>query len=166
MLGKLIGGIFGGGGSKLIDSTGGLLATLLGDKKSEVELASEEQRTVLSNYAAEFGFQNNRTWWDSLVDGINRLVRPLFTFGLAYLFGYCVYDPISFAAAMNALQLIPEMLWYMMIAIVAFWFGGKYLQDHRKPKQITPADLAVILDGVHKIEEMKQREQPTDDRTT
>lgn len=68
------------------------------------------------------------TWWDSLVDGINRLVRPLFTFGVLALFVWACIEPVSFSAAMTALQLIPENLWLIMGTIIVFWFGDRMLK--------------------------------------
>lgn len=59
------------------------------------------------------------TWFDSLVDGINRLVRPLFT---VWAFGVLVGwwpapKPDSF----------DPMTWNIIWTIVTFWFGSRML---------------------------------------
>ena len=98
-----------------------------GSQQERDQQASGEQIAVISAQAAEFAPRENRTWWDSLIDGLNRLVRPIFTFGTIALFVWAVQDPVEFALSMRALAVVPDSMWVMMFTIVGFWFGTKFL---------------------------------------
>lgn len=83
---------------------------------------------VLPNLEKQLGIKIHRSWWDSLIDGINRLPRPVMTFGTVFLFFYAIYDPFTFSIWMTSLQGIPENLWYIMMTVILFWFGGKIVE--------------------------------------
>lgn len=93
-----------------------------------------------------------RTWWDSLVDGINRLVRPLSTGGVLYWFYFCATDPIAFTASMVALQAMPTAFWGILGTIIVFWFGGKFAEGVMRPKALKPSDLKELLGTIKEIE--------------
>jgi hypothetical protein len=83
--------------------------------------------SVIPSLEKQLGIVLQGNWWDSLIDGVNRLPRPLMTFGTIFLFFYAIYDPVTFSVWMVALQGIPDNLWYIMGTIILFWFGGKML---------------------------------------
>lgn len=102
------------------------------DKVAVESNIHDEQKAVLDEAKAEAAAQGtmlHRTWFDSLVDGINRLVRPTFTFGIIALVVYCIQDPIDFSAAMTAMTLVPTWLAAIIATVVGFWFGGRLLTD-------------------------------------
>jgi len=90
---------------------------------------SAEQQAVQASYAAEMAAPEKKEWFNIFVDGMNRLVRPIFTYGTIALFVYCVADPVKFSADMAALALMPSNMWYILLAIVGFWFGSRMLLD-------------------------------------
>ena len=102
---------------------------------------------------------DHRTWWDSLVDGINRLVRPCFTFGTIGLFVYSVVRPVEFHASMQALAAVPDPMWIILGTIVVFWFGEKKLAGLRKPKPPTAKEVGNVLESVRKIQELRVSEK-------
>jgi len=57
---------------------------------------------ALSQFAAEFVARNQRTWWDSLVDGLNRLPRPAFTCGVFAVLIWTVRDPVFMSEVFTA----------------------------------------------------------------
>ena len=120
---------------KAIPMVGDLIRTLAGDKEKRDQFAHSEQMAVYEQFAAEFTARAQRTWWDSLVDGFNRLPRPVMTFGMIALFVWCVRDPAGFTESMVALQAMPEMGWYLALTITSFWFGTKMIE--RAPKKFS-----------------------------
>jgi len=80
---------------------------------------------ALNQFAAEFS-QPRRGLFDRLIDGLNRLPRPLLAFGTLGLFVTAMVDPIWFAGRMQGIALVPEPLWWLMGAIVSFYFGARH----------------------------------------
>ena len=94
---------------------------------------------ALAQHASEF--RTSRTGFDALIDGLNRLPRPMLAFGTIGLFVTAMTDPIWFAQRMQGLALVPEALWWLMGAIVSFYFGAR----HQLKGQQFQRDLAVTL---------------------
>ncbi|MCP1170195.1 holin family protein [Limimaricola litoreus] len=90
--------------------------------------ASDHREAVLAQFAAEMA-QARRGGWDRFIDGLNRLPRPAMAFGTMGLIGAAMVDPAWFAARMQGLALVPEPLWWLMGAIVSFYFGAR-MQAH------------------------------------
>jgi len=69
-------------------------------------------------YMAEFQYASHKTKFDSFVDGMNRLVRPVVTYGLlAAIFGF-----VEIPSDIN------ENIWAPLTVVLAFWFGGRLLK--------------------------------------
>ncbi|AUH63949.1 holin family protein [Paracoccus zhejiangensis] len=69
--------------------------------------------------------------FDRFVDGLNRMPRPLMTLGVLGLFAYAMVEPIGFSARMHGLALVPEPLWWLLGAIVSFYFGAREAHHFR-----------------------------------
>jgi hypothetical protein len=108
--------------------------------------AANVQTEVLRQFAAEFA-QPRKTWFDALIDGLNRLPRPMMALGTLALIGASMIDPIWFAARMQGLALVPEPLWWLMGAIVSFYFGARY-QTKGQEFQQSIADTMARTDQV------------------
>ncbi len=65
------------------------------------------------------------------MNGLNRLPRPLLTMGTLALFVYAMAAPVGFSRRMEGLQLVPEPLWWLLGAIVSFYFGARELHYQR-----------------------------------
>lgn len=111
---------------------GDLFSKVFGSKAKRDQYQAKARDSVYTQFAAEFG--NGKTWWDSLIDGINRLPRPLMTFGVVYLFYMCWSDPAAFVRGAEALQYMPKEGWYILGAVVTFWFAAKLPKDFGKYK--------------------------------
>ena len=95
-----------------------------------MELDEEAYARAMTEHGAEF--QTVRPgFFDSLVNGLNRLPRPLLTLGTMSLFAYAMVDPPGFSLRMDGLALIPEPLWWLMGAIVSFYFGAREAHHFR-----------------------------------
>ncbi len=102
-------------------------------------------------FAAEFRQLTKRTWWDSLIDGLNRLPRPVMvTLAIAYLIS-AWKDPATFAEINAGLATVPAEMWYLTSAIVGFYFAARELHHVRgKTSFRKAADAARELANITK----------------
>lgn len=118
----------------------GLFAALFGQERNVVVETAEVFRVnaegadareaalrqaVLAEFAAEFAHPR-KGLFDRVVDGLNRLPRPALAFGTVGLFVAAMVDPVWFAERMEGVALVPEPLWWLMGAIVSFYFGARH----------------------------------------
>lgn len=89
-----------------------------------MELSAEAQMAALNQLGQEYQVPA-LGWFDRWVNGLNRLPRPCLAFGTIGLFVFAMYDPQGFAARMVGLNAVPEPLWWLLGAVVAFYFGAR-----------------------------------------
>lgn len=87
--------------------------------------AADARADSLEQFAAEF-LHPARGMFDRLVDALNRLPRPFLALGTIWMFVMAMYDPEKFSQGMQGLMLVPEPLWWLMGAIVSFYFGARH----------------------------------------
>ncbi len=93
--------------------------------KTKKELAIRAQAMAsLDQYGMEFTNANNG-WFDSFINGINRLPRPIMALGTVGLFAFAMANPDGFANRMQGLAYIPDPLWWLLGAVVSFYFGAR-----------------------------------------
>ena len=80
---------------------------------------------ALQQFASEFGIARQGRF-DRFIDGLNRLPRPAMAFGTVGLIVSAMVAPDWFSARMAGLALVPEPLWWLMGAIISFYFGARY----------------------------------------
>ncbi len=122
LIGRVLGGA--GGAAALGQAAEGLAQVFRPDATRELELSAAAQQAALAQLQAEYGVAGNG-WFDRLVNGLNRLPRPFLAFGTLALFAYAMIDPDSFGQRMVGLNMVPEPLWWLLGAIVAFYFGAR-----------------------------------------
>ena len=93
------------------------------EKGAGRDLARTE--AALAQFAAEFAAPR-RSLFDALIDGLNRVPRPAMALGTIALFVAAMADPVWFAERMQGVALVPEPLWWLMGAIVSFYFGARH----------------------------------------
>ena len=146
----------GGGASAVIESVSNAVTSVTETFRPNAEADSQRRHDSMvaaqSQYAAEFTRRTN--WFDSIIDGINRLPRPILALGTIYLFVLCFYNPVSFSAAMTALQLVPEQLWWIMLAIVGFYFGARDLKGRRDTK-VRIEQVKQVTEQIRQIEKLR-----------
>lgn len=86
--------------------------------------AHEGRMESLAQFGAEF--RGGRGLFDRVMDGVNRLPRPAMALGTLGLFVSAMWAPDWFAARMAGIALVPEPLWWLMGAIVSFYFGARH----------------------------------------
>ena len=113
--------LFGGGASSA--------AQVAGIFRENAEAAAIREAAgkaaALNQFAAEFTHPR-RGLFDRFIDGLNRLPRPMLALGTLGLFVAAMAEPEWFASRMTGIALIPEPLWWLMGAIVSFYFGARH----------------------------------------
>ena len=80
--------------------------------------SQEAMDSAREAYKAEWQYGGHDTKFDSFVDGMNRLVRPIVTYGLlAAVFGF-----VDIPENLN------DNIWLPLTTVLAFWFGGRLLK--------------------------------------
>jgi len=150
VIGKLIGGP--AAVTALGDAAKGVAEVFLPSATRKMELSAEAQMAALRQLGEEYQHPA-LSWFDRLVNGLNRLPRPLLAFGTLGLFIYAMIDPEAFAKRMVGLNAVPEPLWWLLGAIVAFYFGARETHYFRTrggvspfPGAATPDDNAALSD--------------------
>lgn len=129
----LIGRVIGGPAavSALGDAARGIAEVFTPSATRQMELSAEAQMAALNQLGAEYaepGFGR----FDRMVNGLNRLPRPMLAFGTLGLFVYAMVDPTSFGQRMVGLNLVPEPLWWLLGAVVGFYFGAREAHYFRR----------------------------------
>jgi len=151
--------LFTGGIGKAAQGISRGVATFTGDKVQQEANTHTEAMAVHQAYASENAqLRENRTWWDALWDGINRAPRPIMALGVIGLFVWPIFDPVGFAAAMQAYALVPEWVAYIFLAVVGFYFTARHLEKVRIGKGPSVEDVKAVLDTQKQIRAM--REEP------
>lgn len=143
---SIISSILGGGLSSAVDSVAGLARVFVGDKSEKESNIHDEQIAANEALTAEAQAQSReaRTGWDSFVDGLNRLPRPLGFFGVLGMMIWCPLNPSAFSNAMIAYQLVPEWLALVFAQVLALYFGGRMLEKWNM-KPVDPKVQASVL---------------------
>ena len=103
----------------------------------QMELGHEAFGAAQTAYAAEF-VRPRGGWFDALVNGLNRLPRPVLALSTPALFAYAMADPDGFTLRMQGLAAVPEPLWWLLGAVVAFYFGARETYYFRNRSVISP----------------------------
>jgi hypothetical protein len=145
-----------GGGRNVVAETAEVFRV---NAEAQAQRGHEAGAAALAQFAAEFGIVR-RTWFDALIDGVNRLPRPFMAFGTLGLFVAAMVDPVWFAARMVGLQPVPEPLWYILGAIVAFYFGSRELHYNRTMRVTSPEAVVQTVRTIREIEAIGEGTDP------
>jgi hypothetical protein len=135
VIGKLIGGP--GAVTALGEAAMGVAEVFVPSATKRMELSAEAQMAALRQLGEEYQHPA-LSWFDRLVNGLNRLPRPFLAFGTIGLFSYAMLDPVAFAQRMVGLNAVPEPLWWLLGAIVAFYFGARETHYFRTRGVVSP----------------------------
>lgn len=127
-----------GGASELVKAGKDVYTAIEGDQAARDQQLSSEQIALFNAYAAEFVARQQRTPWDSFVDGINRLIRPCLAIGALSTLGFAVVDPVLYAETMRALALTPEWIGIIIGGIFTFFFSGRIIEKLPRKWKIEP----------------------------
>jgi len=107
--------------------------------KTKAEMATQARyQAALAQAGAEFK-QTPGGWFDRFVNALNRLPRPMMALATIGLFAYAMADPEGFSVRMQGLAYIPDPLWWLLGAVVSFYFGARELNYFRGYRANIPA---------------------------
>ncbi len=113
--------IFGNGRSDLTD----LAEVFRENAEGAAVRAADAHTAALDQFAAEFQHER-KGLFDRFIDGLNRLPRPAMALGTLALFASAMFNPEWFITRMDGLQQVPEPLWWLLGAVVSFYFGARH----------------------------------------
>lgn len=134
---RAMGMIFGRGGNVVRDT----VEVFRENSENGAERDSQLSLAALAQFASEFE-QKERGFFDRVVDGMNRIPRPAMALGTLGLFVAAMVDPIWFASRMEGVALVPEPLWWLLGAIVSFYFGARHQTKGQEFQQTVVRTLA------------------------
>lgn len=111
-----------GGGGKVIKETAEVFTV---NKEAQSQRGADLDMAVLAQYASEFRDLQQRNWFDALVDGVNRLIRPMLTICVILPLILTPLYPEKMAIVFSAWALLPELYWGILLAVIGFFFGGR-----------------------------------------
>ncbi len=120
------------------------------------ERDSEARQAALQEFVGEFQ-QSQRGWFDRIMDAVNRLPRPALALGTLGLFVAAMIDPVWFAARMQGIALVPEPLWWLLGAIVSFYFGARHQakgQEFHSRVAETMARVPAVVENLRQLDQM------------
>lgn len=121
LIDRVLGVLFGGGGNVVKETAEVFRENAEGRAVRDARLSE----AALLQFAAEFAGQRPGLF-DRVIDGLNRLPRPALALGTVGLFVAAMVDPVWFASRMQGIALVPEPLWWLLGAIVSFYFGARH----------------------------------------
>ena len=135
--------------------------TFTGSKADQDLYAHEQFISGLEGYSKEFTNRANRTWWDSLWDGVNRMPRPLIVVAIFWYFSLSYRNPEEFQVLNLALDTVPERMWWIMSAVVSFYFVAREFQKGRDTKlALSDKEFKTVQDRMAKLREAAVTELP------
>lgn len=114
--------LFGGGANVIRDTA----EIFVENSEAAGQRAASMQHAAMAQFAAEFSGLPKPGLFDRVIDGLNRLPRPAMAFGTLGLFVAAMAAPVWFAERMRGMALVPEPLWWLMGAIISFYFGARH----------------------------------------
>lgn len=140
VIAKLIGGA---GAARVVgQAVTSVAEVFVPNATKKMEAAQDAYIAALDEHGAEFRYIRPGLF-DRFVNGLNRLPRPMLAFGIIGLFIYAMLDPVAFAQRMVGLNSVPEPLWWLLGAIVGFYFGAREAHYFRLGKAVTAPPAAL-----------------------
>ncbi|WP_133065434.1 3TM-type holin [Niveispirillum lacus] len=156
MLGKVLGALVGGGAQAMAAA----VTPFTGDRLQDEASRHGEMLARFQQYGVEFADRQNRTGWDSFIDGLNRLPRPAMALGVIGMFVWASADPAGFAVAAQAWALIPEEMWIVLGAIITFFFGDRTLLSIRRIGGPSAEQVAAVLAARARLDQTRAERSP------
>ncbi|MBV7379289.1 holin family protein [Maritimibacter dapengensis] len=136
-----------GGGRNVVSETMGVFRE---NAEAQAQREAQLQAAALGQFASEFQVER-KSVWDRFIDGVNRIPRPALALGTLGLFVSAMVDPVWFAARMNGIALVPEPLWWLLGAIVSFYFGARHQVKSQEFQRSFATTIASTSNVVHNL---------------
>lgn len=120
-----------------------------GERIHEQKMADiDRDLASLGQFSKEFHARQNRSWWDSFIDGLNRLPRPLIAVAILGFFVLAPFNPERFLAIAKSYEIMPPGYWALLSVVIGFYFGGRM--------QLKSQDFAIKKDAVTAAKELME----------
>lgn len=159
LIDRVFGALFGSGGN-LIQQTAEVFVE---NAEKGAARGAVLRGEALAQYAQEFA-GTRRGLFDRVMDAINRLPRPALALGTLALFVAAMADPIWFATRMQGMALVPEPLWWLLGAIVSFYFGARHQLKNQQFQRQVAASVALtpqVLDNIQTLASLRSEPEAT-----
>lgn len=154
----IFGGLFGGGRNVVAETA----EVFRPNAEHSAQRAADYAMGAQGQFAAEFAAPERKGWFNALVDGLNRLPRPAMAYGTIWLFIYAMYDPLAFSERMVGLAAVPDQLWWLLGAIVSFYFGAREMSHWRDTAAPSPQVVREIVDNIEEIRTLRPESESAD----
>ena len=157
----IFGSLFGGG-RNVVKETAEVFRV---NSEAAASREAEFAQAALAQFAAEFQHPR-RGWFDRFIDGLNRVPRPAMALGVLGLMVAAMVDPIWFASRMQGIALVPEPLWWLLGAIVSFYFGARHQakgQDFQRSIAATLANAPTVTRNIGALEALQNGAEITEE---
>ncbi len=158
LIDRIFGLVFGNGGNLIRDTAEVFVENAEKGAAREAVMRGD----ALAQFATEFAMPQ-RGLFDRLMDALNRIPRPAMALGTLALFVSAMIDPIWFASRMQGIVLVPEPLWWLLGAIVSFYFGARHQVKSQQFQQQVAASLAHVpnvMQNLDALGAMKSKHSP------
>ncbi|KAJ54510.1 carboxylesterase [Actibacterium mucosum KCTC 23349] len=155
MIERVFGFLFGSGGNVIKDTA----EVFFENAEAGAARDAQIKQAVMAQFAAEFSAATKPGLFDRLIDALNRLPRPALALGTLGLFVSAMTDPIWFAERMQGIALVPEPLWWLMGAIISFYFGARHQaksQAFQRSIAETVARTPVVANNLHALNALEE----------
>jgi hypothetical protein len=153
LIDTVLGAVFGGGRNVLRETAEVFRENAEEGATRDIGL----RQAALAQFGAEFTLAR-QGWFDRLVDAANRLPRPLMALGTLGLFVSAMVDPVWFASRMQGIALVPEPLWWLLGAIVSFYFGARHQAKGQEFQVRVAQSMAQVPQVVNNIKALRALE--------
>ncbi len=144
-----------GGGRNLVKDTAEVFV-------ENAEAGAAREAVMRGDALAQFGreFASSRQGrFDAFMDGVNRLPRPLMALGTIGLFVSAMSNPVWFAARMQGIALVPEPLWWILGAIISFYFGARHQVKGQEFQRQLAQNLSLLPTVTRNLQALEALEQ-------
>lgn len=145
LIDTILGTVFGGG-RNVVKETAEVFRV---NAEKSAEREASAQMAALQQLAAEFS-RPRKSVFDTFIDALNRIPRPAMALGTLGLFVSAMVDPVWFSSRMQGVALVPEPLWWLLGAIVSFYFGARHQmkgQEFQKSLAESLARVPVVVEN-------------------
>ena len=151
LIDNILGFVFGNGRNVVVETAQVFRENAEAGAAREADLSAR----VLGQYGQEFGVAQ-RGLFDWVMDAINRLPRPALALGTLGLFVAAMRDPVWFAERMQGIALVPEPLWWLLGAIVSFYFGARHQFKGQQFQHSIAATMALAPQVTRNIDTLRK----------
>ncbi|MDB2369000.1 holin family protein [Octadecabacter sp.] len=153
---RILGTFFGNGRNVIVETA----EVFRENAESAAGRDATIKQEAMQQFASEF-IVERKGWFDRLMDGLNRLPRPFLAFGTIGLFIVAMVDPVWFSTRMQGIALVPDPLWWLMGAIVSFYFGARHQahsQEFQRSIASTMARVPTVIENTRALEALRAEE--------